>query len=229
MPKSAESSPRTPAAATGVTAAAASQREQAYQSLRRLLVLQQIEPGQRLREPEWAGRMRVHRSALREAFARLEAEGLIERGAQTGYFVPKLTVEDVVEVTKLRLALESVAIDEICAAARPNLEPLRQAVAELEQFVTGGYFLGVLEADRRFHEALIEAAGMRRLSALYHRAPLPLIHRQTEDRTVWNDACTRTLAEHRQILAFLTRRDADAGKRALRQHLNQRPMLPIYH
>src|SRR5215207_8803329 len=107
-----------------------SQREQAYQSLRRLLVLQQVQPGQRLREPEWAERIRVHRSALREAFARLEAEGLVERGAQTGYFVPKLTVSDVLEVTKLRLALESLAIDEVCAQAKPALAPLKRAVDE---------------------------------------------------------------------------------------------------
>ena len=207
----------------------ASQREQAYQSLRRLLVLQQVQPGQRLREPEWAERIRVHRSALREAFARLEAEGLVERGAQTGYFVPKLTADDVLEVTKLRLALESLAIDEVCAQAKPALAPLKRAVDEFEQFASGGYFLGTLEADRRFHESLVEAAGMRRLSALYHRAPLPLIHADTEDRSVWREACDRTLAEHRQILASLAKRDAEGAKRILRQHLNQRPTLPLYH
>jgi len=86
-----------------------------------------------------------------------------------------------------------------------------------------------LEADRRFHESLVEAAAMRRLSALYHRAPLPLIHRDTEDRSVWREACDRTLAEHRQILASLAKRDADGAKRILRQHLNQRPTLPLYH
>ena len=221
MPKSAEPIAK--------VAAAASQREQAYQSLRRLLVLQQVEPGTRLREPEWAERMRVHRSALREAFARLEAEGLIERGSQTGYFVPRLTTDDVVEVTKLRLALESLAIDEVCAQPKPSLDALKRAIDEFEQFTAGGYFLGVLEADRRFHESLVEAAGMRRLSALYHRAPLPLIHRDTEDRGAWREACERTLAEHRQIVASLAKRDVEGAKRVLRQHLNKRPMLPIYH
>jgi DNA-binding GntR family transcriptional regulator len=218
MPKTAEQS-----------TSSASQREQAYQSLRRLLVLQQVQPGQRLREPEWAERMKVHRSALREAFARLEAEGLIERGAQTGYFVPTLTSDDVLEVTKLRLALESLAIDEICAHDKADLSPLKRAIDEFAQFSGGGYFLGVLEADRRFHEAIVEAAGMRRLSALYHRAPLPLIHRDTQDRAVWDKSCERTLVEHREILALLTKRDAEGAKGVLRQHLNKRPMLPIYH
>ena len=209
-----------------------SQRQQAYNVLRRLLVLQQIEPGQRLREPEWAERVGVHRSALREAFARLEAEGLIDRGAQTGYFVPRLTPDDVVEVTRLRLALESLAVEEICARAGGQdaaLEPLERAIEALAQFLEGGYFLGVLEADRRFHEALIEAAGMRRLSALYHRAPLPLIHRQTEDQKVWREACDRTLNEHRSILDALRKRDAAAAQQVLRDHLSQRSVLPICH
>src|SRR3954471_19883752 len=91
-----------------------SQRERAYDTLRGVLILQQADAGQRLREPEWAARLKVHRSALREAFARLAAEGLVERGARTGYFVPRLGVEDVAEVTKIRLALECLAIDEVC-------------------------------------------------------------------------------------------------------------------
>src|SRR3954466_8072517 len=165
------------------TTASESQREQAYAGLRRLLILQQVEPGQRLREPEWAQRLGVHRSALREAFARLEAEGLIERGPQTGYFVPRLNVADLLEITKLRIALECLAIDEICAATPPpKLTELNQACEEFAEFMRGGYSLGAIEADRRFHESLVNAPGLRRLSHLYRRAPLPMIHGEPEDR-----------------------------------------------
>lgn len=207
----------------------ASQREQAYKALRRLLILQQIEPGQRLREPHWAERLGVHRSALREAFARLEAEGLVERGAQTGYFVPHLSEADVVEVNRIRLALECLAIDEICARSRVNLAPMRQATEEFARFLGGNYSLGVLEADRRFHESLIDAAEMPQLSALYHRAPLPLIRGKTEGQQVWHDACARTLTEHRDIVATLAERDAEQAKSILRSHLTKRPMLPVCH
>lgn len=180
-----------------------------------------------MREPEWSKRLSVHRSALREAFARLEAEGLIERGAQTGYFVPNLTAQDIEEVTKLRVAFESLAIDEICARKKRDLEPLAEACSQFEQFFNGGYSLGTVEADRRFHEALINAAGMRRLSALYLRAPLPLIHGHTEDQHVWQDACGRTLSEHRVILEALERGDATKAKQMLRSHLIQRSLLPM--
>jgi DNA-binding GntR family transcriptional regulator len=207
-----------------------SKREHAYRSLRRLLVLQQLQPGERIREPQWARQLKVHRSALREAFARLEAEGLIERGPKTGYFVPTLTPDDVQEITKLRLALECLAIDEICRAERPvSLHGLRDAVAELKGFLKRSYSLGVIEADRRFHESLIDLAGMRRLSMLYHRAPLPLIHSVTESEENWRRETERTLAEHKSILAAIKSRNAERAKRALRQHLNQRSILPMCH
>lgn len=205
----------------------ASQRVHAYRSLRRLLVLQQIESGRRLREPEWAERLRVHRSALREAFARLEAEGMLERGEQTGYFVPALTVEDFAEVAKLRLALECLAIEEVCVSEKPDLSAMTQASEEFVQLFEGEYSLGAIEADRRFHESLIEAARMRRLSKLYQLAPLPLIHGDTEDPTRWREACQRTIDEHRQILDALAARDADGAKRVLRTHLTHLPMLPL--
>jgi len=214
---------------TALGTSSASQREQAYKALRRLLVLQQVEAGQRLREPEWAERLNVHRSALREAFARLEAEGLIERGSRTGYFVPQLSSSDLAEVTKLRLAFECLAIDEVCKLPDTALKPLTAAIDAFERFLDEHYPLGAIEADRRFHEALIDAARMRRLSALYHRAPLPMIHRRTEDVDAWRELCHRTLREHRQIVAALRKRNAEEAKRVLREHLSERPMLPMCH
>ena len=204
-----------------------SKRDHAYHGIRRLLVLQQLKPGERIREPEWAQKLGVHRSALREAFARLEAEGLIERGERTGYFVPELSEQDVQEITKLRLALECLAIEEICAAPQMSLKPMRQVVDELEQFVRREYSLGTLEADRRFHEELIDLANLKRLSTLYHRAPLPLIHNETQDKDAWREAAQRTLKEHQQILAALQNRNAKEAKQILRSHLGHHPMLPI--
>jgi len=205
-----------------------SQREQAYLGLRRLLALQQLQPGERLREPEWAERLGVNRSALREAFARLEAEAWIERGPQTGYFVPRLSDADLAEISKLRVALECLAVDEICTRApAPSLAELERACDEFAQFVRGVYALGAIEADRRFHENLVAAAGLRRLSDLYRRAPLPIIHQRTTEQSIWEQACQRTLTEHRAIIAALRGRDADKAKDLLRRHLGEHAVLPL--
>lgn len=202
-----------------------SQRDTAYESLRRLLILQQVRGGERLREPVWAKRLGVNRMALREAFARLEAEGLIERGPRTGYFTPILTEQDIHEILLVRAALEALAIEVIIREKRNTrrlLEPLRQAIDELRAMVEGNYILGASEADRRFHERLIELAGNRRLRLIYRRAPLPMIHRPIIDVPHWSAIMQRTVEEHREILELLLKGDTQRATTAIRRHLSDR-------
>ena len=208
-----------------------SMREQAYSRLRRLLILQQIPEGQRLREAEWAERLEVNRTALREAFARLEAEGFVEKGPKTGYFVPDLTNEDILEVVEVRIMLEGGAIETMITLGRntpDRLATMYAACDQLERLVREDYMLGVAEADRRFHEALIEAAGNRRLSMLYQRAPLPIIHPEIIGGDRWAARVQKTHEEHRSILDAIVTGKATEAKELLRTHLNERAFIPLY-
>jgi DNA-binding GntR family transcriptional regulator len=216
---------------TAIPIPSESQRERAYAALRKLLILQQIPEGERLREPEWAGRLEVNRAALREAFARLEAEGLIERGPVTGYRAPTITDQDRHEILMVRCLLECGAIDELCRRGAPSagvLAPLGRACDELADLVAKGYLLGASEADRRFHEALIHAAGNRRLQMLYDRAPLPMLHGRIVGRDVWAQIVQLILQEHRQILEAIGRGDAAKARRYMRKHLDERPEMPMH-
>jgi DNA-binding GntR family transcriptional regulator len=207
-----------------------SQRDQAYNRLRRLLILQQTPEGKRLREAEWAEKLGVNRTALREAFARLEAEGLIEKGPITGYFVPELTREDILEISEVRIMLEGGAIERICRLGlntAKNLKPMRQACDQIERLVQEAYYLGVAEADRRYHEELIRAAGNKRLVMLYERAPLPIIPPEIVSGAEWNATVRRTLEEHRNILDALTAGNKAGAQETLRTHLEQRFLIPL--
>lgn len=200
----------------------ASKRDQAYDKLRRLLILQQIPAGQRLRESEWTDRLRVNRSALREAFARLAAEGLIELGPKTGYFVPTLTLEDALEVTAVRIALEAAAIDILCANGLntpKHLKGMREACDLLGQLVDRDYHLSVVEADWRFHEAIIQATGNKRLAIAYRHAPLPILHPDILVGEQWAARVRRTHEQHQQILNNILQGQAIRAKDVLRTHL----------
>lgn len=205
-------------------------RETAYRGLRRLLVLQKIQDGQRLREPEWAERLQVNRTALREAFARLEAEGLVEKGERAGYVVPTLTAEDLDEIHHVRLVLECAAIDLICASparAKEAGKALLTFCEQFEAFAASRYSLGTGEADRRFHESLLDLAGNRRLALIYHRAPLPLIHSKLTTEATWAEQCRLTATEHREIAAAIGAREPRRARERLAAHLRLRRVLPI--
>lgn len=208
-----------------------SQREQAYHRLRRLLILQQVPEGKRLRETAWAARLEVNRAALREAFARLEAEGFIERGPKTGYFVPTLGPDDLLEVAEVRMMLEGGAIKRIIQKelnTLSNLQPLSEACDQLERLLKENYLLGVAEADRRYHEALIDAARNRRLGVLYRRAPLPIIHPILISSSQWVSRVDQTLQEHRAMIEAIRRGRLAEALEILRTHLRERAFIPLY-
>ncbi len=199
-----------------------SKREQAYHQLRRLLVFQQIPEGSRLRESEWTARFKVNRSALREALARLEGEGLVEMGPKTGYFVPRLTPEDVQNILAVRVMLEGGAIDVVCQRGLNtprHLKDMQQACDHLEMLVREEYVLGVVEADWRFHESLILATQNPRLAIAYRHAPLLMIHPDVLAGPQWEATTRRTLEEHRSILARILEGDAAKAKGLLHRHV----------
>ena len=202
-----------------------SQRDKAYHSLRRMLILQRIAEGERLREPAWAKQLNVNRMALREAFARLEAEGLIERGPKTGYFVPRLTDADMREILEVRATLEATAAERIIREkrhSRRHLQPLQQAIDQFQALIHNGYLLGASEADRRFHERLVELGGNRRLTMIYQRAPLPMMHRSFVDTPRWEPEMRRTLEEHRTILKLILQGKSRQAQAAICNHLSDR-------
>jgi len=197
-------------------------RDLAYHQLRRLLILQQIPAGSRLTESEWTLRLSVNRSALREAFARLEAEGLIGRGPKTGYVVPDLSRKDIYEVITVRFALESCAIEFLCQAGLntpERLERMREACDLLERLVADDYQLSTVEADWRFHEALIEATGNRRLAIAYRHAPVTLFHPDITCGPQWAHRTRQTIEEHRAVLAATLEGRVPRARELLRAHL----------
>lgn len=205
-------------------------REQAYARLRRLLILQQIPEGQRLRESEWAERLHVNRTALREAFARLEAEGFVQRGPKTGYFVPDLTNADILEIIEVRIILEGGAIERIVNMGWNTPRRLKTMVVacdQLERLVREDYVLGVAEADRRYHETLIQAAGNKRLTQLYERAPLPIIHPEILSGERWMARVQQTHEEHLAMYEAIIAGNVSEAKEMLRTHLNERAFIPL--
>ncbi|MHC4441775.1 MAG: GntR family transcriptional regulator [Planctomycetota bacterium] len=198
------------------------QHERAYCALRRLLILQQIPQGERLTEAEWAERLNVNRAALREALARLRAEGFITSGPNGGYFVPSLTMEDIRDVLAVRIVIEAGAIEMVCQSglnSPDRLRSLKEACDAQEWLALADYHFAVVEADHRFHLELVRASGSERLILAYRHVPLPIIPPAVTWGEPWLATVRRTIEEHRAILEAVLDGDADRGRQILRVHL----------
>src|SRR5690242_190887 len=127
-------------------------------------------PGQRLVEQELSEAFEVTRSSVREALQELAAEGLVELIPHRGARVRVISVEDAVQITECRAALEGLcarraatrATDEDRAELRGIGDAMREAVAQ-----------GELDAysalNRRLHERVARVSGQEVAESLLDR------------------------------------------------------------
>src|ERR1041385_1308877 len=76
----------------------------AHAKLRYAIVEGQLQPGTRLVERELCATFSMGRTPIREALARLAAEGLIESVPNAGFSVKYHTLEDIEEAYQIRAA-----------------------------------------------------------------------------------------------------------------------------
>lgn len=85
-----------------------------YASLRRAILEQALKPGVKLPEDSIGETFGVSRTSARNALLRLAAEGLVEMKPNRGASVAMPTLEEAVEVFRLRRCLEREVIDRLC-------------------------------------------------------------------------------------------------------------------
>src|SRR4051794_34461149 len=89
------------------------------EQLRNAIVTLELAPGEVLDKGLICERLGVSRFPVSEAFARLQAEGLVEIMPQRGSIVSRVKIGDVVEYMLIRKALESEAVRAL-VARRPE-------------------------------------------------------------------------------------------------------------
>lgn len=191
--------------------------ERAYEHIRQAILSHRLRPGDRLREADLAEEIGLSRTPLREALARLEADGLIVNDPARGLAVMQLDynmvgelyfIREVLEGTAARLAaqhaseVELTIIDEIC-------DQYRRALGD-------GAALSM--RNRQFHEALYRCAHNRYLVKTLNglHDALALL-----GDSMLNDPkrAGQTLQEHAEILEAIKARDPDAAEQATRRHI----------
>jgi DNA-binding GntR family transcriptional regulator len=194
--------------------------DDAYNELRRRILILQIRPEERLKEQEWAQNLKLGRLAIREALTRLHGEGLVTRGPKGGFFAAAMSAVDVTEIRELREILETAALRLAARNVTPaQLKEMEAACDDFRYMVKKGYPSTACEADRRFHELIMAASGNGRLKRAYEQAHVPLFHLRIGQAHDYMDDYEQTDGEHRGILAALKARNGEKAVALLRAHL----------
>jgi DNA-binding GntR family transcriptional regulator len=123
--------------------------------------------GDLLTEGEVAAAVGVSRTPVREALLRLEAEGLVRLYPKRGALVVPVTAGEARDVVEARALVEAWAAPRAVAAGRALVERLEPLVRQMREHSRTGSTRPFVEADRAFHEAVVDSAGNAILSRLY--------------------------------------------------------------
>ncbi|GAA4607071.1 DNA-binding GntR family transcriptional regulator [Actinoplanes octamycinicus] len=189
-----------------------------YEQLKSLILEHRLAPKDRVNIDGLARELAVSPTPVREALARLEAEGLLRKRPLAGYTVsPLLTRDEFTDMFDMRLVLETAAARWAAARADAAARAALRAEATVSYEVSAPRsHAACTAADARFHDLVAEAAGnpllrdaISRLHAHLHIHRLYFPYAETGS----------TRHEHEAIADAVATGDPDTAESAMRAHL----------
>jgi DNA-binding GntR family transcriptional regulator len=195
-------------------------REQSLHKLREAISSGQLAPGTRLIETELSDALSVSRGTLREALRHLVQEGLVVADDRGRLLVRALSPTEVGDIFAVRGALESLAVETLCAVPDRTgiVRQLREAVDKLR--ATDQAMSELVEADLAFHRRLCELTGNETLvQSWQHLSGLTraTIVRSGPEQALRNMEWRR----HAPIVDAIEAGDAARAREVMRSHMQE--------
>ncbi|OBG26759.1 GntR family transcriptional regulator [Mycobacterium sp. 852002-51057_SCH5723018] len=179
--------------------------------------------GELISEGDVAAALGMSRTPVREAFLRLEAEGLLRLYPQRGAFVVPVSADEVRAVMEARLVLEQFAVGKLVrrgpAAGAGVFERLCEELQRQHDAAAVPDWKEFVAADRAFHRVTVDESGNALLSNFYsslHDRQM----RMTGESMVRDPArITTIMDEHLAIAEALRDGDREKALETVRTHL----------
>jgi GntR family transcriptional regulator, rspAB operon transcriptional repressor len=201
-----------------------------FNVLRESILDRTFHPGQRLEVKLLSDKLEVSQTPIKEAIARLIAEGLIEQRPRSGTYVARLSTEDIEDTLAVRRALECLAAEAVFDnITDDDLIQLEELVVLLERPMNS-------ERERRqherknneFHLRIVELSRNRKLIDIYNNLNAHIkMARVHTTSVISRKRALEERQEHRRILAALMARDPSALALALNDHISRAAALLV--
>ncbi|MGP4052668.1 GntR family transcriptional regulator [Streptomyces sp. 2A115] len=187
-------------------------RDRAYEAIRDAIVAGDIEPGAAVRDAELAERLGLSRAPVREAFARLVDEGLLESKPQSYTRVTPVVAAEVRDAAAVVGAMHELAARTAVPRLRgADVDAMRSANERFAHAVRTGDVDAALRADDELHDVLVRVSGNRAAAATIARYT-PLI-RRLERRRFGEGGNCRSAGLHGQLIEACADGDVDNAVR----------------
>ncbi len=179
--------------------------------------------GELISEGEVAAALGMSRTPVREAFLRLEAEGLLRLYPQRGALVVPVSSEEARAVIEARLVLERFAVTRVIAGGPATCASVyRRLCAKIDQqrdAAAAQDWLAFVEGDRAYHDVTMQESGNSILSTFYSSLRDRQMRMIGQSLMQDQQRMATILDEHRVIAEALRDGDIQRTLEAVQSHL----------
>lgn len=196
-------------------------RDIAYEILKQAIITGELPAGYRIVETVYANKLHISRTPLREAFRKLELDGLVSCEVRRGVIVRAFTIEDIEEIYGIRNALMTLITPSIIEnITDEDLKELEDILSVMDISERDADSAALAVQNRQFHRKIEHISNKKRI--------LRVIDSQEEyiirfSALAIASIVRRTSAhqEHRLMLTYLRERNEEKFADLMQRHLEQ--------
>lgn len=197
-------------------------KDKVYEALKSAIISMDIyseDTDTKLDERRLAEELGVSRTPIREAFSRLEQEGLVRMVPRRGTFVIRKSKQDIEDIISVWGALESLAArmgcvhasdDEIAGLRKifVNLDNPERVEAAIDEYS---------DENIHFHQSIIRLGKCELLSEIAEGLFIHM-HAIRAHSLRGHDRVAESVVDHLQIIEAMEQRDAELAEKLVREH-----------
>ena len=194
-------------------------RRHVSDALRDAILRGEFLPGERLVEAQLMTRFGASRFNVRAALQDLTAEGLVETERNRGAHVRKVSLDEAVEITEVRMVVEGL----IAARAAERIDPGRASELDeigllMRRAVESGEHRRYHDLNGRLHGLIREIAGHRTADRIVGTLRGQLVRHQFV-LSLLPGRPQQSLPQHERIIAAIRAGDPKVAEESMREHI----------
>lgn len=176
-------------------------------------------PGSRLTEESLAGALKVSRNTVRESFALLAGEQIVDRFPSRGVFVATPDADDVRDLYQARMLVEAAALQWGQAPEQTDFDRLAECIATAREAALCANWDGVALANQGWHRAIASLSRSERTAtwSMSLLAQLRLVFHRIEDKSFH----AKYIDDNEAVLRHLQSGDRSGATTALMDYLSR--------
>jgi DNA-binding GntR family transcriptional regulator len=221
--------------------------DETYDMVKAMIMSHKIAPGQKVNIDALAKKLKVSQTPIREALARLESDGLIEKVPLKGYTAtPLLTLREFDDLFQFRLLIEpwaaELAAKRIDSVGKAALHAELQSAKMALKFKNIDKVEALTEHDARFHLLISRISGNLsvaesferthchlHLFRLYVASEAKIIQNKSNEKFVSDlfslyykgEKGQRAIKEHEEIAKSIISQDSKGARSLMQKHIQQ--------